>query len=50
MKRLEYEVHTSMTNMQKYAPPQGPTLLVVPLCLAACISTSAGYLSLKLLS
>ena len=22
-----------MTNMQKYAPPQGPTLLMVPLCL-----------------
>ena len=42
MKRLEYEVHTNMTNMQKYASLQGCTLLMVPLCLAAGMSTSAG--------
>ena len=30
--KLEYELHTNMTNMQKYAPP---TLLMVPQCLAA---------------
>ena len=34
-KKLEYEVHTNMTNMQKYAPSQGPTLLMVSKCLAA---------------
>ena len=35
IKKLEYEVHTNMTSMQKYAPPQGHTLLMVPQYLAA---------------
>ena len=34
-KKNENEVHTSRTNMQQCAPPQGSTLLIVPQCLAA---------------
>ena len=34
-KKIENEVHTSRTNMQQCAPPQGSTLLIVPQCLAA---------------
>ena len=29
-KKIENEVHTSRTNMQQCAPPQGSTLLIVP--------------------
>ena len=35
--KLEYALHTNMTNMQKYAPP---TLLMVPPCLAAAVAPS----------
>ena len=35
IKKLECEVHTNTSNMQKCAPPQGPTLLIVLRFLAA---------------